>query len=757
MLIRIGDLHRRLLRASPELYVGAALQDLAARPDPATWLLVFEQFASFVVLGLADLARLQAGGRALLDQRLGALGLPPSPAVELDSPLEDARALLVPGGYVLVLRDDAPYGVLFEPPAALAADSLLAQAAGWRPPTRVLNDAEQAKAPTQPARPREPLAPVQQRSDRYVNTDFAAEAAPGQPLDKREPLRVGRWYFFRVHIGEAEASSLETTLVPLPGQVLEDTADIRVVIFSEDFMVSDASGVLRVPLSGPASVVERASTPAGIDANDALLGQRLLFRVQAPDGRRGLFSLRVNMYCRGMLIQSRLVMARVGPGAPLSDTGAQRVSALEFNLSPALAPGHLSAIVPHTLSIMLNSDPAGNQSFRLLGQQGQELFASSATIGEGVITSILSEARRALQSASWGIADGWDGSAAYRYKPGTPPATLAAQFKTDLFDLAAKGARIYAAIKNNLGQGKQGAEQLRELMRAPGVVQMASKVSANDVVPIGLIYDHPLDSQNMQQVCPQFEASLASGRPLAGEPCFVGKCPSYPDERIVCPAGFWGFRHDIGSPAPAPFGPAVALAIGYRERPLIDMAVYSDMALLAAHAQNIDQLPATVQRQSERAAVIEMLRRSEPQLVYFYCHGVLQESNPALLVGSKAAPGVFTTDNWSNLGIEWPRARPLMFINGCHTTALSPAIAFNLVKVLVEEAEAAGVIGTEITIFEELAQPFAERLLALFLGGMPLGRAMREARLGLLAQRNPLGLAYTAHAYAALALVALNE
>jgi hypothetical protein len=105
------------------------------------------------------------------------------------------------------------------------------------------------------------------------------------------------------------------------------------------------------------------------------------------------------------------------------------------------------------------------------------------------------------------------------------------------------------------------------------------------------------------------------------------------------------------------------------------------------------------------------------------------------------------------LRIRWPQARPLIFINGCHTTAISPAQALNLVKVLVERTAAAGVIGTEITIFEELAQPFAETLLPLFLAGVPLGRAMRETRLQLLARNNPLGLVYTPHAYPLLRLL----
>ena len=142
---------------------------------------------------------------------------------------------------------------------------------------------------------------------------------------------------------------------------------------------------------------------------------------------------------------------------------------------------------------------------------------------------------------------------------------------------------------------------------------------------------------------------------------------------------------------------------------------YTDFALLPAHQARIDALPATVQRQSSRDAVIDMLKSSQPQLVYFYCHGLLQDTNPTLMIGSKAEPGYLTIDNWSNLAIAWPQARPLMFINGCHTTAISPSQALNLVKVLVEETEAAGVIGTEITIVEELAQAFAEALIPLFL------------------------------------------
>ena len=37
-------------------------------------------------------------------------------------------------------------------------------------------------------------------------------------------------------------------------------------------------------------------------------------------------------------------------------------------------------------------------------------------------------------------------------------------------------------------------------------------------------------------------------RGLAQHRCFLGDCPSYADDTVVCPGGFWGFRHGIGLP-----------------------------------------------------------------------------------------------------------------------------------------------------------------------------------------------------------------
>jgi hypothetical protein len=69
------------------------------------------------------------------------------------------------------------------------------------------------------------------------------------------------------------------------------------------------------------------------------------------------------------------------------------------------------------------------------------------------------------------------------------------------------------------------------------------------------------------------------------------------------------------------------------------------------------------------------------------------------------------------------------------------------------EGNAAGVIGTEITLFEPLAAPFAEECLRRFLGGTEIGEAVHGTRLALLAKGNPLGLAYVPFVVPGLRLI----
>jgi len=138
--------------------------------------------------------------------------------------------------------------------------------------------------------------------------------------------------------------------------------------------------------------------------------------------------------------------------------------------------------------------------------------------------------------------------------------------------------------------------------------------------------------------------------------------------------------------------------------------------------------------------------------VYFYCHGGVTPGRvPYIQVGPITERG-FTRDMVRSRSIRWRNPRPLVFINGCHTTALEPETALEFVSAFVENAFAAGVIGTEITIFEPVARAFAEECLRRFLDGQPIGEAVRGARLKMLKDGNPLGLVYIPFVLATLSL-----
>jgi hypothetical protein len=205
------------------------------------------------------------------------------------------------------------------------------------------------------------------------------------------------------------------------------------------------------------------------------------------------------------------------------------------------------------------------------------------------------------------------------------------------------------------------------------------------------------------------------------------------------------------SVADAPDSP-VAIAYG-EEGPSVVLAGSTDFELLAAHTAAVTKLCPALLTAITRADTLRLMREAGAHLLYFYCHGGVQDKVPFLKVGGPEERGI-TGDLLFSERIRWTSPRPLVFINGCRTTALEPETAIELVGSLVRRAHASGVIGTEITVFEPLARDFAEAYLVRFLDGATVGAAVRGARLALLARGNPLGLAYIPFTLESLRLVA---
>jgi hypothetical protein len=277
-------------------------------------------------------------------------------------------------------------------------------------------------------------------------------------------------------------------------------------------------------------------------------------------------------------------------------------------------------------------------------------------------------------------------------------------------------------------------------------------------MPLALFYDYGLDitaPDEDYELCPEFLQALQDRTPLDETPCFQGQCPSRGKWTVVCPSGFWGFRHSIGMPVSigGKLDDAVT-EIAFLGAPQVTMAVSTDKRLRrrAAHESALRALRADAvwQVADTRAMTLELMETAPAQVVYFYCHGgVTKDDVPYIEVGPPET-GRITGELMYARDLFWDQPQPLVFINGCHTTALEPEVAFDLVQRFVETVGAAGVIGTQITIFEPLAVAFGEACLRRFMDGTPIGEAVRQARLELLEQGNPLGLVYDAFAIASL-------
>jgi hypothetical protein len=293
-------------------------------------------------------------------------------------------------------------------------------------------------------------------------------------------------------------------------------------------------------------------------------------------------------------------------------------------------------------------------------------------------------------------------------------------------------------------------DALMACMRAPGRVEFANKQSLDLLVPAACLYDHPLDIDDPHPaICTTFGEAF-DAQSLATAACFHGACPSYGDPHIVCASGFWGFRHQIGYSASLARGAPddahdFALTAG------TDAAVFiagasTDKKLTntAEHLHRVSRLAGDGWNLAmTRTRLYELFRTLAPTVVYLYGHGGGDGGSPYFEVGTDDDGPIMRASLRGKA--NWATTRPVVFLNGCHSAALSPAAAFNYATGFLQTAHASAVLGTEIAVFESLAGAFAEECLRRFVvDRKPLGQAMLETRIALLQKGNPLGLAYLA-------------
>ncbi|MFW9917246.1 MAG: IPT/TIG domain-containing protein, partial [Candidatus Thorarchaeota archaeon] len=599
-------------------------------------------------------------------------------------------------------------------------------------------------------------------AERIVNTGFSSQTQAEEPLDPTMPLAPAQSYYFWFEVGPAVPGSIEVKPEPLMTKFLPSDARLKVVLFAfpGEIEIKEGGdvGEIQIMPDGKVRVVRQVECPDSIPSRSDFLKRRLFFPVRTPS-EEGVFHMRCNIYYEQILIRSRLIQVQVASSLEkarsISDVPALQ-SIIEYTMSKTLNPNYLVRMKPQSLSLMLNENSDGTHSFRLFGEKD---YKSDASFNALELKSLIDKARGALRYASWEDEGPWTEGKRYRYIGYFNQDRL----KADLIRFAIQGYRFYCGLTEKIAPGIPNVEKLENLTLKPTTLEFVIKdktEASNYMFPTTMIYDQPLDtSLNLDDytLCPSFLKALEKKDPLEETKCFNGNCPSRGNKTVVCPSGFWGFRHSIGMP----LGSAAETnhEILYTRAPELTLAVFPSFRQWPLHQKALKSLTTGVvwNLADTRAETLQYLKATNPHLVYFYCHGGVKEDIPYIKVGGKTERGI-TPDNLFSERVWWESPQPLIFINGCHTTALEPKNTLNFVTSFVKTHHAAGVIGTEITIFEQLARAFAEECLHRFLvKGETIGDAVRQTRLKLLKQGNPLGLVYNVYAIASLRLKKIGE
>ena len=652
-----------------------------------------------------------------------------------------------------------------ESPAKMAVESPFSQfspeelrvlAAGLRSNVEKLKTGAGAPRPARPLDLTKAIQVLPPAKERLINTGFSSMDSPEKALDKMLPLAPSTKYYFWFQIGELLQGNIEVKPEPLKVELLRSGVRLTVVLFAFEGEIklepNCDTGEIQVENDGSFKVARRVLSPREISVDKSLLEKRLFFPVQTQ--REGESRLRCNIYYNQVLVESRLITVHVSAAQQSSGTPALK-SEPEYSISKGINANNFGDTKPQILSIMLNDNGDGTHSFRMFGR---EEFKDSISFSTQSLSSHIDRARRELRRASWDDENPCSNQS-YRYEGSYDENRL----REDLVLLAKCGYIFWFELASRMtskivvGKNVNPTLKLCEITLQHGIVEFATK-SPNEAssyaFPVSLIYDYPLNTAKKLEeytLCPTFLESMTKSEPLEETSCFKGDCPSRGNETVVCPSGFWGFRHSIGMPMKIG-AQELKPRMLYDKAPVVDCAAFQAFYSWAEHKKNLESLSPQINWQMKftHDETVKMLKTTSPHLVYFYCEGGAENEVPYIQVGDENEAKI-TPDNFSPLC--WFDPMPLVFINGCRTAALDPNLMMSFVSDFIYSFHASGVVGTEIQVFEQLASVFAEDCLRRFLvDGKSIGDAIRETRLSLLKKGNPLGLVYSAYANASLRL-----
>ncbi|WP_214405679.1 hypothetical protein [Pseudonocardia lacus] len=349
----------------------------------------------------------------------------------------------------------------------------------------------------------------------------------GQVLPPQTSLAADTTYELAVMIGRPDRRSAVIAPARIDESVVadayvDDTAELTVVVSSADVVVDRPRTPLRLP-----------RPPAD--------SETVLVAFTAPSAP-GNVRLRVAVHHGTNLLQSLMVTLAVEQTEQAGGPGYQ--AELEWALSSTFQ--NLDEMDQPTLNIVTNEDPRGGHTFVVYGAGDAATpdIHRQLDIAPGQLKTAVDDARRDLQSACATLRNGELDK--YRYRDGRVDID---RLLGDLRTLALCGSGLFGELVS--GADESFNDQLENRLRGSRLIQIAAVRSANYVLPWNLVYDHEFRMNRSNALCSNARSILAgggTGDDLAMSQCFCDECPYRDDPTVVCPSGFWGFRHRIEQP-----------------------------------------------------------------------------------------------------------------------------------------------------------------------------------------------------------------
>lgn len=591
---------------------------------------------------------------------------------------------------------------------------------------------------------------------RFINLWFTSKRSDRSIIARNMTLVKKQAVYLRIQIAPFDKRTILEEAYPFPSQkeiekrfpeVKGKGVPLDVALFSNDFRLPKNNRRLMLVQGKPT--------------------KRLYFPVIPL--KTGIVQLRVCVFYKNHLLQSLGVSTRVSTQPEMS------AELHRANMEMAFSAQFVNAekLPNRNLWIGINQALDGSHTLNVKGNK----VALSRRLAEK-IEDALSNARKVLIEVSFDEEIDeitHEKKKVYRFKKDHTPTAVdpVKRFKGDLIKLAAAGRVLYDAVFGTgvvfTAEERNRMEPLMDNMKKAlreeqeQVIQIARLRAMEDIWPWATMYDESINPSMVKEVCISF---LGKDRKALSYRNCVKQCKHRDpktlrqDKTVVCPYGFWGFKHIIEQPT-QPGGEKafsdLATEVRIKDGPVFKMPLANELIRITPdHIQNMQKL--RFESLDSHKKIISALdpeaNPAEPQLMYFYCHGKYdQNMNPYLQIGNNEALLPYELEE---LNFRWEKSRGLVFLNGCHTVEMKPKDLSTLMAPFVK-AYASGIIGTEIPVHTHLATEFGEtffkRLMPNNGSGECVGKIIKDLRLGLLSKFNPLGLVYTPYCSADLRLL----